>query len=185
MSDFLDAKPAQAPGHPSRLDVPRDGRLPEVASGRFGGVIGYESQDRVARGTHIREGRVDRAGERPIERPLRCLLTTLNPESALSRALVQHLTAEMPGIQFGMHSPAGGPDADALWVCGYRPGHGTLVRRLRQRFPEAAIIVTGRAPIDAWESEVLRAGADSVCTWPLPYGQLAVILKQKGRRSVG
>ncbi len=188
MSDFLDAKPAHQPGHPSQTDGPGDTqgrRQPALPGGRFGGVSGHGSQGRLARGTYVGEGRGDRTEARQNDRPLRCLLTTLNPESALSRALVQHLSVEMPGIQFGLQLPAGGPDPDALWVCGYRSGHGKLVGRLRQRFPEAAIIVTGRAPIDAWEGEVLQAGADSVCTWPLPYGQLALLLKQKHRRSVG
>ena len=135
-----------------------------------------------------RTARGDRRGARPDgadpvlaegRRPLRCLLTTLSPERSLSRALVQHLADELPGIQFRLRLPESGAEPDALWVCGYRPGHAELVARLRRRHREAALIVTGRAPIDGWESEVLRAGADSACTWPLPYTELSALLRQR------
>ena len=108
-------------------------------------------------------------------------MTTLSPERSLSRALVQHLSAEMPGIKFRLRQAAGMADPEALWVCGYRRGQSSVIHRLRERYPDAAMIVTGRGPTDAWEREVLAAGADTACTWPLPYRRLAALLKQGGR----
>ena len=52
-------------------------------------------------------------------RGLTCLLTTLHPERALSLALVQHLSDEMPDIEFTLEDH---PDVDAVWVCGYERG---------------------------------------------------------------
>mgnify|MGYP007067073887 CR=1 FL=1 len=57
-----------------------------------------------------------------------CLLTTLHPERALSRALVQHLAEEMPDLRFTLEE---GPAIDVLWVCGYERGNGSLIRALR------------------------------------------------------
>lgn len=112
----------------------------------------------------------------PQEPKLRCLLTTLKPSRGLSRALVEHLAVELPRIQFRLRVPDGGAGPDALWVCGYTQGHAALVQRLRLEHPEATLIVTGRAPLEQWESEVLGAGADSACTWPLPVARLGELL---------
>lgn len=127
---------------------------------------------RAAEGTSRVEPRTEGS------RRSRCLLTTLHPERGLSLALVQHLTGEMPGIEFLLHpseNPAG--DLDAVWVCGYQPGNARLVQALRARHPRSTLIVTGRGPLDSWEREVLRAGADTACTWPLPYARLSALLR--------
>ncbi|MEW6074502.1 MAG: hypothetical protein AB1726_18145 [Planctomycetota bacterium] len=102
-----------------------------------------------------------------------CLLTTLHPERALSRALVQHLLEEMPDIDFRL---AGRGTPQAVWVCGYSPGSTAPVVALRVRYPRATLVVTGRGPVERWESEAREAGADFVCTWPIPYARLSQLL---------
>lgn len=110
---------------------------------------------------------------------LSCLLTTLHPERALSRALVQHLSHEMPDIDFTLENR---PGLHAVWVCGYEPGAAELVRRLRDSHPRSFLVVTGRGPLEVWQREVLDAGADFASGWPIPYDQLSRILH---RRRVG
>ena len=102
-----------------------------------------------------------------------CLLTTVHPERALSRALIQHLGHELPDVDFTLRTDR---PCDAVWVCGYEPGRAELVRRIRARYPNALLLVTGRGPTELWAGEVLRAGADSVYSWPLPYRRLSRIL---------
>jgi hypothetical protein len=105
-----------------------------------------------------------------------CLLTTLHPERALSRALVAHLSQEMPDIEFTLDPR---PEVSAVWVCGYEPGAASLVRRVREEQPGAFLVVTGRGALDQWEEEVRDAGADLPIGWPLPYGQLSRILRRR------
>ena len=107
---------------------------------------------------------------------LTCLLTTLHPERALSRALVQHLSLEMPDIDFRLEEQS---EQHAVWVCGYQRGSASLVADLRKRHPRSTLVVTGRGPVDAWESEVRGAGADIVCGWPLPYAELSRALHRR------
>ena len=109
----------------------------------------------------------------PRKRRLQCLLTTMHPERMLSRALIQHLTAEMHDIDFTLRQR---DHHDVIWVCGYQPGGDALVRELRDRHPESFVIVTGRGSVEEWREPVLAAGADLVCPWPLPYAELNRIL---------
>lgn len=104
-------------------------------------------------------------GRRPL-----CLLTTLHPERALSRALVQHLADEMPDLRFTLRE---GPAIDVLWVCGYERGNGPLIRELRERHPQAVLVVTAKEPEELWASEVLAAGADHAFSWPANLQRLA------------
>ena len=104
---------------------------------------------------------------------LTCLLTTLHPERSLSRALVQHLSLEMPDIRFTLDEEG---EQHAVWVCGYEPGSADLVAELRTRHPRATLVVTGRGPTQRWEDEVRAAGADFVCCWPIPYARLSQLL---------
>ena len=125
------------------------------------------------------------AGEAPRSRGgegrgLTCFLTTLHPERALSLALVQHLSHEMPDIEFTLEEL---PFADAVWICGYEGGAPGLVRELRERHPLAVLIVTGRGTSEGWEEEVTSAGADCACPWPLAIDHLKRILhRQLARR---
>lgn len=113
-------------------------------------------------------------------RGLTCFLTTLHPERALSLALVQHLSHEMPDIEFTLEDR---PLADAVWICGYEGGEPRLVRELRERHPASVLIVTGRGTSESWEEEVLGAGADHACPWPLAIDHLDRILhRQLARR---
>ena len=107
-----------------------------------------------------------------------CLLTTLHPERALSRALVQHLSQEMPDIAFTLQPCQG---LSAVWVCGYEPGAAELVRELRARHPDSFLVVTGRGDVETWRTEVLEAGADYVCSWPIPFAELSRILHRTRR----
>ena len=102
-----------------------------------------------------------------------CLLTTLHPERALSRALVQHLVAEIPGVNFTLRES---PGVRTVWVCGYERGSADRIRDLRARHPEALILVTGRGPRELFQGEVEAAGADLACSWPVPYGELERLL---------
>jgi hypothetical protein len=109
------------------------------------------------------------AGGRPV-----CLLTTLHPERSLSHALIQHLHQEMPGVDFTLDTTA---PPSAIWVCGYEPGKGEFIRALRTRFPNALLLVTGRGAVEDWCDEVLEAGADQACGWPVPYDRLRAMLR--------
>ncbi len=109
-------------------------------------------------------------------RGLACLLTTLHPERALSLALVQHLTEEMPDIEFTLEDR---PDVDVVWICGYERGASGLVRDVRRQHPSAVVVVTAREPMELWESEVLAAGADCASSWPLEYERLSQLLHQR------
>jgi len=111
--------------------------------------------------------------QREAAAPVRCLLTTLHPERGLSRALVQHLVHEMPQIEFTLDARH---SFDAVWVCGYERGAAKLVRRIRERHRHALLVVTGRGPVPQWGPEVLSAGADEACSWPIPYRRLSRIL---------
>ena len=108
-----------------------------------------------------------------------CLLTTLHPERALSRALVQHLSHEMPDIEFTLRER---PDLNAVWVCGYEAGAENLIHALRLQHPETFVVVTGRGPVEGWEEVVREAGADYVCSWPVPYAELSRILHRSRRK---
>jgi hypothetical protein len=104
---------------------------------------------------------------KPGEARTVCLIATLNPDRGLSIALRQHLVEVVPEIQFTLDPvPAG---VNAVWVCGYEEGREGLVRSLRLCHPAAVIVVTGREPVEDWEPEVARAGADYAFSWPVAY----------------
>ncbi len=111
---------------------------------------------------------------RPRKLRTTCLLTPLHPERSLSRALVQHLSQEMPDIQFSLDCSA----PDVIWVCGYEPGSEAMIEDLRERNPHSAILVTGRGSVMQWEDEVQAAGGDYCCAWPLPMDDLTQILRR-------
>src|SRR6185503_4028041 len=60
------------------------------------------------------------AGPPRSGRALTCLLTPLHSERALSLALLQHLSQELPDLAFTLEDRAG---IDVLWVCGYDRGN--------------------------------------------------------------
>ena len=114
-------------------------------------------------------------------RGLRCFLTAHHPERALSLALVQHLSEEMPDIRFlHEHRPGRDPAIDVVWLLGYERGSSQAVRQLRERYPAAVLVVTASAR-EPWEGEVLAAGADCALSWPVDYRRLSAALH---RRSV-
>jgi hypothetical protein len=106
-----------------------------------------------------------------------CRLTTLHPERALSRALVQHLADELPDIDFTLEDR---PGIDVVWACGYERGNSAQIRGLRARHPQPLLLVTAKEPTDLWSAEVRAAGADSALSWPLDLGSLSRVLH--GRR---
>ena len=122
---------------------------------------------------HRPEARKPGDGSRPSRARLSCLLATLNPDRGLSIALRQHLRDVLPDIEFTLESRE---ESDAIWVCGFEPGRGRLVRALRQRHPEAILVVTGRDPVEDWEPEVAAAGADFAFSWPVAYEVLRTVL---------
>ena len=112
------------------------------------------------------------ARSRPLGRAL-CLFIPVTARRGLSRALLQHLAAEMADLDFTLDRRA---RADSVWVCGYGPGVEGLVAEIRRAYPEATLLVTGREAGDEWKDRVLAAGADHAVDWPQPYGLLARIL---------
>ena len=102
-----------------------------------------------------------------------CLLTTLNPDRGLSIALQQHISAELPEIDFTL-TPR--DEVDAIWVCGYEPGRDKVIRTLRTRHPDAVLLITGREPVEDWEAEVAKSGADFAFAWPVPFEVLQSVL---------
>jgi hypothetical protein len=114
---------------------------------------------------------------------LSCLLTTVHPERALSRALVEHLTGEMPDIRFVLGGGAGaagaGQAVDVVWLCGYESGGQDQVGELRRRHPDAVLLVTGKEPEERWAGEVQAAGADCALPWPLDYTRLSQVLHRR------
>ena len=114
-----------------------------------------------------------------------CLLTTVHPERSLSLGLAQHLGEELPELTFVLEAPAS-RELQAIWVCGYEPGLAQMVAKLRREHPEAVLVVTGRGPVEDWNDEVLVAGADFACAWPLPFRRLGKLLtrSRQGRTAI-
>ena len=110
-----------------------------------------------------------------------CLLTTLHPERHLALAVRNYLGQEMPDIEFTLHPR---PDVDAIWICGHEPGTGDLIQQVRDENPRALIVVTGRAPLEDWRQEVLDAGADHACGWPIPYADLSRLFHRRGTPAI-
>ena len=59
---------------------------------------------------------------------------------------------------------------------GYEAGFADLVAELRTRHPHATLVVTGRGSTERWGEEVRAAGADVICSWPVPYAMLSQVL---------
>ena len=118
------------------------------------------------------------AGPPRSGRALTCLLTPLHSERALSLALLQHLSQELPDLAFTLEDRAG---IDVLWVCGYDRGNADLVRSLRERHPLALLLVTAREPEELWSAEVRRAGADLALAWPVDLARLGQVLRRRRR----
>ena len=105
-----------------------------------------------------------------------CLLTTCHPERGLSRALIQHLAEELPGVTFTLRATEG---ITAVWICGYERGAADLVSLVRSRYPDALLLVTGRGNPGEWRSEVQAAGADHAASWPIPFDELSRLLRRR------
>jgi len=112
-------------------------------------------------------------------RRLTCRLTTLHPERALSRALVQHLSGELSDIEFTLEDR---PEVDVVWMCGYERGNANAIRQLRARHPMTLLLVTGKEPAEIWSHEVHEAGADSALAWPVELGRLSRALHRPRAR---
>ena len=107
---------------------------------------------------------------------IRCLLTPVHPERSLSLALSQHLSLELPDVEFVLKPQ---DELDAVWVCGYEPGAHDLIRKLREETPRALLLVTGKGKVEVWKPEVLAAGADFALGWPIPFSELSRILHRQ------
>ncbi|HEX6884166.1 MAG TPA: hypothetical protein VF530_12370 [Planctomycetota bacterium] len=103
-------------------------------------------------------------------------MAALHPERGLGHALAQHLASVLQDLDFTLHESA---SIDAVWLCGYEPGHADLVRAWRARHPRATLVVTGRAPSELWAGEVLAAGADHALAWPVDLTRLARLLRPR------
>lgn len=111
----------------------------------------------------------------PGARRLCCLLRPLHVEPSLWPVLLRELELEMPDIAFTARD---GPHVNVIWLCGFEPGRERAVRALRRAHPHASLVVTGRGPSLRWGPEVLAAGADHACSWPLAYEELSYRLHQ-------
>lgn len=119
---------------------------------------------------------------RARRRRLVCLLTTFHAEPSLCRVLVRELSLEMPDIDFTL---VDGAHVNVVWVCGYERDAARHVRRARRTHPRATLVVTGCGPVELWGAEVLAAGADRACRWPVDYEELSRFLHERhveGRR---
>lgn len=103
----------------------------------------------------------------------RVLLSVGGPDRGLTRALLQHLSAELAGLSFTLDE---GAEVDAIWSCGFDATGPDRVRALRGRHPEAVLLVTRRGRADGWESVALASGADEALVWPVDYSRLSRIL---------
>ena len=110
-----------------------------------------------------------------------CQLLTGHPEKNLARAVCSYLAEEMPDMEFVLRPRV---PAQAVWICGYESGQVELVREARRQSPEALVVVTGRAPLESWRGEVLQAGADHACGWPLSYAELSRLLHDKRSQAI-
>jgi hypothetical protein len=109
---------------------------------------------------------------------LTCLLTPLHSERALSLALLQHLSQELPDLDFTLEDRG---DLDVLWVCGYERGNADLIRSLREHHPLALLLVTAREPEELWSAEARAAGADLALAWPVDIARLGQMLRRRSR----
>ncbi len=118
------------------------------------------------------------AAARPSSRRRRltCRLTTLHPERALALALMQHLSEELPDIDFTLEDR---PGIDVVWACGYERGNSAQIRSLRAHHPRTLLLVTAKEPEDLWSAEVRAAGADSALSWPVDLGRLSRLLHRR------
>jgi hypothetical protein len=105
-----------------------------------------------------------------------CLLVALHAEPSLYGVLIRELSIEMPDIRFTI---ADAGDVNVIWLCGYERGFVEHVGRMRRAHPTATLIVTGRGPIELWSGEVLSAGADRACSWPVNYEELSRFLHER------
>lgn len=116
--------------------------------------------------------RLPRRSDGAVGRPC-CLIAALHPERGLGHALAQHLSGELPDLDFTLTDR---PRLAAVWLCGYEAGHAALVRAWRTRHPRAILLATGREPTGAWAGEVLAAGADHALAWPMDLARVARLL---------
>ena len=107
-----------------------------------------------------------------------CRIAAVRAEPGKLTVLTQSLALEFPEFTFCIHDRAG---VDCVWLCGFAAGDGEQVSALRKSHPEANLLVTGHAPIDAWRNEAFAAGADIALAWPMPLGELRIALRSRSR----
>jgi len=117
------------------------------------------------------------ASGRFASRPV-CLLTTLHPERALTLALVQHLSEEVPELEFTIVPRE---EVALVWICGYEEGHADTIRAWRARLPQALLVVTSRDS-ESSAHEALAAGADEVLAWPAALPSLVDLVRARSLR---
>ena len=120
-----------------------------------------------------RDQGVLRQGDR-LSGPLVCLLATQHPERGLSRVLAEHLVQELPHVAFTLRPDM--PRIHTVWLCGFEPGGGALIRQLRRQHPNTYLVVSGRHPVSDWAIEAEANGADAVCAWPVSLDRLDALL---------
>lgn len=103
-----------------------------------------------------------------------CRVVDLVPERGLVGAVLPQLREEMPSLALTIDGP--GP-FDAIWACGFDGGSLRVLRELRERYPQARIVVTSGLTTPGWERGVLEAGADHALRWPTSYAVLASLLR--------
>ena len=106
------------------------------------------------------------------QRP-RCLIAPAHRDLKLTRALLDHLSAGLPGVEFIASTEL---EVDSVWVCGYDERPAGVVGTLRKRYPDATMLVSHRGFDKDWQATVSEAGADYALRWPLSTDKLARLL---------
>ena len=106
------------------------------------------------------------------QRP-RCLIAPVHRDLKLTRALLDHLAAGLPSVEFIASTEL---EVDSVWVCGFDERTAGVVGTLRKRYPDATLLVSHRGLDEDWQAKVSEAGADHALRWPLSTDELARLL---------
>ena len=112
-----------------------------------------------------------------------CWVVSLDPEHGLLRTLADHLSDELREVRFSTREPQ---RVDVLWAVGFEPRHERELRVLRERHPDARLVVSSRELTAEVGAHLRSLGVDAAVEWPAVLPRLRVaLLGRRRRRSVG
>ena len=124
-----------------------------------------------------------RASARSFAQSLpQCWVVSLDPQHGLLRSLADHLSDELREVRFSTRQPF---RVDVLWAVGYEPRHERELRVLRERHPEARLVVSSRDLTSEAAAHLRHLGVDAVVEWPAVLPRLRAALLGRRRRSLG